>query len=392
MNPMKRNLPPALLMLGLFPLVGMAEPSRDEAIREIDAKIAALQNEKARLLANVVPSVTNLFDKQGKVSQRITNSVIIIEGDKSVGTGFVAQADGKKYLYTAAHVFTGNSKLTIRNAAGVEFKKFGDLQAAEGADLIRLEMLENPADFLQLAPADVELPIHTEIAALGNGGGNGVISIELGRILGISGDLLEVDAKIIQGNSGGPVVERATGRVVGEATHLTNARKDLWSEGTRQGDVRRFACRLNKQWKWMTLKTGAFLADGKALGEFDDFTRLCFAVARLEPLENGMRLTSQVGGDMTAASIFAQNKDNDLVKSLISMNSDLAARKTTLSPAELNKKFRSLLAQAESRASRGNETLKPQNFAWYHRNLAKVSVEARAECLAALRRRLENLK
>ena len=95
---------------------------------------------------------------------------------------------------------------------------------------------------------------------------------------------------------------------------------------------------------------------------------------------------------MTAASIFAQNKDSDLVKSLISMNSDLAARKTTLSPAELNKKFRSLLAQAESRASRGSESFKPQNFAWFHRNRAKVSVEARAECIAALKRRLDSLK
>ncbi len=393
---MKINLPLIAILLGLLPLVILAQPSRDEAIQEIDAKIAALQKEKVKLLSDAAPTsvsgVVGLYDPDGKVNRRITNSVMIIEGDKSVGTGFIVLAEGKKFLYTAAHVFTGNSKFTIRNAAGTEFKKFGDLQAAEGADLIRLEILDSPTDFLELAPPDVEMPINTEIAALGNGGGNGVISVELGKILGTSGDLIEVDAQIIQGNSGGPVVERSNGRVVGEATHLTSARKDLWSEGTRQGDVRRFACRLNKQWKWMTLKTAAFLADGKALGEFDDFTRLCFAVARLEPLENGMRLTSRVGGDMTATTIFAQNKDNDLVKSLISMNTDLAARKTSLSEAELNKKFRSLLAQAESRASHSGETFKPQNFAWYHRNNAKVSVEARAECIAALRRRLDNLK
>ena len=388
-----RTLPlPALCLLVSFPLAGMAQTSREEAIREIDAKIAALQQEKTKLMGDATLAGNALFESNGQVSRRITRSVLIIEGDKGVGTGFVVATEGKKYLYTAAHVFSGNSKFTIRNAAGTEFKKFGDLQAAEGADLIRLEMLDDPADFLTLAAPDRELAINTEIAALGNGGGNGVISVELGKILGTSGNILEVDAQIIQGNSGGPVVERASGNVVGEVTHLTDARKDVWSEGTRQGEIRRFACRLNKEWKWMTQKTGVFVADGKTLAEFDDYTRLCFAIAQLKPLESGMRLTTEVGGDMTAAAIFEQNKNNDIVKSLITMNNELAARKTSLSDAELIKKFRSLLGQAEARATRSNEALKPQNFAWFHRNRAKVSVAARVECIAALKQRIDNLK
>jgi serine protease Do len=392
-----KTLPlPALLLILSFPTAGMAQPGREDAIKEIDAKIAALQQEKAKLLAVGSPAAASapatLYDSQGRVSGRVSRSVLIIEGDKGVGTGFVVSTGGKKYLYTAAHVFSGNSRFTIRNAAGTEFKKFGDLQAAEGADLIRLEMWDDPADFLELAAPDAELAINTEIAALGNGGGTGVIAVEQGRILGTSGDILEVDAKIIQGNSGGPVVERATGKVVGEVTHLIDARKDVWSEGTRQGDVRRFACRLNKDWKWMTQKTGAFVTDGKTLAEFDDYTRLCFAIAQLTPLENGMRLTSEVGGDMTAASIFEQNKNSDLVKSLVSMNIELASRKTSLSDAELIKKFVSLLAQAEGRASRTHESLKPASFAWFHRDRAKVSVAARAEAIAALKQRIDNLR
>lgn len=390
---MRQSLFPAVLLLGLSVLNGLAQEEREKAIKEIDAKIAELQKERAKLMAEAGTPASALHDKDGKVSHHITNSVLIIEGDKSVGTGFVARADdGKKYLYSAAHVFSGNSRLTIKNAAGTEFKKFGDLQAAEGADLVRLEILEDPADFLEIAAADSQLALNTEVVALGNGGGNGVVSVEAGKILGTSGDQIEVDAKIIQGNSGGPVVELATGKVVGEATHLTNARKDIWSEGTRQGEVRRFACRLNKEWKWMTLKTATFLSDGRALEEFDELTRLCFAFARLEPLENGMRLTTTVGGSTTAMSILQDNMDNDLVKSLISMNTELASRKTSLSEAELKKKFRSLVAQAESRASRSSQTFKPQGFAWFHRDRAKVSVEARNESIAALKRRLENLK
>ncbi|RYD39236.1 MAG: serine protease, partial [Verrucomicrobiaceae bacterium] len=385
---MKRKFIPVALFLGMSLLDCSAEMDREEAIREIDAKIAALQKEKAKLLAESGESPSALHDENGKVSHRITNSVVIIEGDKSVGTGFVAMTEGKKYLYTAAHVFGGNSKLTIRSSAGTEFKKFGDLQAAEGADLIRLEMLDDPAHYLELAPVDSLVPLNTEIAALGNGGGNGVVAVETGKVLGTSADLLEVDAAIIQGNSGGPVVELATGKVVGEVTHLTSARKDIWSEGTRQGEVRRFACRLNKEWKWTTYKTGTFLNDSRALEEFDELTRLCFAIAQLEPGESGLRLNARLSEDTTVLSVFDKNKENDLVRSLIGMNTELSSRKMSLSDAELNKKFRSLLAQAEARASRSNQAFKPQGFAWFLRNRATFSVDARNESILALKRRL----
>ena len=73
-------------------------------------------------------------------------------------------------------------------------------------------------------------------------------------------------------------------------THLTSERKDLWSEGTRQGEVRRFACRVNNKWQWKPMKIGAFLADAQSRCEFDELTRLCFAIAQLEPLAIGMRL------------------------------------------------------------------------------------------------------
>ncbi len=382
----KIHLIPALVLC-LSPAVCRADDADKERIKELERKMAELQGQK------VAPAVeSGLFDKDGKVNPRISNSVLIIEGDQSAGTGFIVSTGGKKYVYTAAHVFSGNSRLTIKNASGTSFKKFGDLEAAEGADLVRLELLEEVKDFLELVPADSLLQINTEIAALGNGGGNGVVSVEKGKVLGTSGDSLEVDAGIIQGNSGGPVVEQASGRAIGVVTHLTSQRKDLWSEGTRQGEVRRFACRLNKEWKWKTMKIGAFLAEGKAVGEFDDFTRLCFAMIQLKPLENGMRLDTQIGGNVTAMQIIQKNENNELVKTLIRMNTELATRKTSLSDSDLKKKFRSLLGQVQSQAMRTNDAYKPQNFAWFHRNRAQVSVEARKECLDGLSHALENLK
>ena len=379
-----------------LPGICRADDADKERIKELERKMAELQNEKAKSETPAdlpgVGAARGLYNKDGNVDPRISNSVLIIQGDLSVGTGFIVSADGKKYVYTAAHVFSGNSKLSINNANGTAFKKFGNLEAAEGADLVRLEILEEVKDFLEIAAPTYPLEINTPIAALGNGGGNGVISVEQGKILGTSGDSLEVDAAIIQGNSGGPVVEQATGKAVGLVTHLTSGRKDLWSEGTRQSEVRRFACRLNKEWKWKVMKIGTFLAEGKSLAEFDNLTRLCFAVAQLQPLKNGMRLDTQVGEGTTALQIIQQNQNNELVKALISMNNDLASRKTGVSEADLRKKFSSLLAQIQSQATRTNEAMKPQEFAWFHRDRAKVSVEARKQCLTAIRANLDNLR
>ena len=175
-------------------------------------------------------------------------------------------------------------------------------------------------------------------------------------------------------------------------THLTNERKDVWSQGTRQAEVRRFACRLNKEWKWKVMKIGAFLAEGKSLAEFDNLTRLCFAVATLQPLQSGLRLDAQVSGNTSVLEILQQNQNNELVKSLIAMNTELASRKNAMSAPDLRKKFTSLLSQIQSQAVRSNEAMKPQDFAWFHRSRAAGSIQARKVCLAAIQTNLDNLR
>lgn len=379
-------------------VISQGEESKTERIKALDAKIAALQLERAALLEEMPPTISaapanpGLFDKNGKINPGISNAVLIIEGDQSVGTGFVVLSEEKKYLYTAAHVFSGNSKLKIKNTTGITFTKFGTFEAAEGADLIRMEILDEVKDALEIAPEGAGIQINSEIAALGNGGGTGVIAVEKGRILGTSADSLEVDAGIIQGNSGGPVVYQSSGKVVGLVTHLTNERKDLWSEGTRQAAVRRFACRVDKNWHWKSMKVAEFLADAKELADFDEQTRLCFAMAQLEPLSNGLRLDQTVGEGGSAMEILDRNRSNEMVRSLIQMNNDLSSSKSKLSETELKKKFRSLIGQMHSRAKRSSDAFAPQNYAWFHRNQSGVSIEARQECLKALQYDLDNLR
>ena len=146
-------------------------------------------------------------------ASQMTDAIILIEGDKSRGTGFMVRQDGKHYLYTAAHVFSGNSRLTASNTAGRKFTKFGNLEVADGADLVRLQVLEeNPGAMLPVKSAN-GVTVGSEIIALGDGGGAGIVSELKGKIVGLSAESVEVDAGIIQGNSGGPVILAATGEV-----------------------------------------------------------------------------------------------------------------------------------------------------------------------------------
>ncbi len=380
--------------------ISHAQSAEQLRILELERKMEELQKEKEKLAKdaldkerkerpqNAGPSET--FDAEGRLNVRISNAVLVIEGDQSVGTGFVVSTGGKYYVYTAAHVLSGNTKLTIRNNAGITFRKFGPLETAEGADLVRLEILGGAGDSLELRSPDEPLLINTPIAALGNGGGVGIIAVERGSILGISADSLEVDAGIIQGNSGGPVVEEASGKAVGLVTHLTDVRKDKWSEGTRQANIRRFACRLNKEWTWKAMNIGTFLANARTLEDFENNTQICVAVCRLgisSNLQNKFSRHSQV------SEVLHKNSGNPVVKSLLEMSSEVVMnRKTSLSEAEVKKKIRSLLGQLEGQMKRSHEALKPQTYCWFHRTRGEAAMEERVKAVTALNQELEALK
>ncbi len=391
---MKTSIWTSLLSLPLICL-SWGQEFEGKTLQELEARMSALEIEKQEIATQIQrlkPTETiHLVQPDGTVNPRISNSVVIIEGDAAVGTGFIVHTKGNYYLYTAAHVFSGNSKLTIKNTVGTSFKKFGILEAAEGGDLIRVLITEDVENALELVAPDAQLQINHAIAALGNGGGNGVISVEPGTILGTSANLLEISSGIIQGNSGGPVVEQSTGKAVGVVTHLSTQRDDLWSKGTRQAEVRRFACRLNKEWEWKTESIGAFLTEGKSLNEFDSLTKLCYALAQLKLLPTGMRLDEKVSKDSSILDILNKNLETDIVRSLLKMNNELIATKTVLSQSDLKKKFRSLLQQLEYQAKKSSETFAPQNFAWFHRQLAEKAVEERKDGITALELQLERL-
>lgn len=369
---------------------------RDEALarhQQVTSELRQMETRVANLPRATRASVTGEeAPAQAALDPAKQQAVVLITGDASKGTGFIVGIGEKRYLYTAAHVVSGNQRLTISGADGRKFAKFGQLEVAEGADLLRLEILDaGDAPFLTLAPPTDQIVSGTAIIALGNSGGAGVIGMEKGTILGQSGESLEVSAAVIQGNSGGPVLDATEATVLGMVTHLSAEREDLWSEGTRFGEVRRFACRLNREWEWKAVPIGSFLGEAKRIAEYDRLTRVGMAVATLSPGDEGLRVDSQLPGGQSAIAILTDAQDLPFVADIIKMNTDLGARRMRSSEADLKRRFRSMIDATASAVKRNGEGFDPGKFTWFHRQQAEASAGWRKETDEALRKSSEML-
>jgi hypothetical protein len=322
------------------------------------------------------------------VDQHMMDCVVLIKGDRSSGTGFLVGTGRRTYLYTAAHVLSGNSKLTVHNASGRRFASFGNLEAAEGADLVRLLLLgESPATKFELIAPGAPLPPGSPVMVLGNSGGAGVVAVETGRVLGHSGESLEVDAGVIQGNSGSPVIEVASGKVAGMITHLTAERKDIWARGLRFGEVRRFACRLDQNWKWKALPVKDFFAEAARIEEFDKLTKVALAISSLTPGAEGLRLDQNLAGNVTILGIFNEAKDLPIMAELMTMNQELADKRLKPSETDLNRRLRGVIGSVLSTLKQNSTGFNPARFTWFHRKHAEESVAWRDKAEKQLRTR-----
>lgn len=149
--------------------------------------------------------------------ERVSPSVVTIQSGNRIGAGFVVNADG--HVATVAHVVAGAKEVKLRFADG-KTTSAKVLATDEGRDLAILQMDVTDARWADLA-STTGLKPGAEVAALGaplgldNTVTKGVVSARPRRINGR--ELLQVDAALNPGNSGGPVVD-SRGAVVGVST------------------------------------------------------------------------------------------------------------------------------------------------------------------------------
>ncbi len=295
-------------------------------------------------------------------------AIAVVEGDQGSGTGFFCRAENDKiYFYTAAHVISGNSKLQVKLRNGSVVRKFGELEAAEGGDLVRLPVNEPIADFLEIAPEAGLAKVGEDVLASGNAAGAGTVGFEKGKVLGVGPTSIEIDAQVIQGNSGGPILDSSSSHALGVVTHLTAARDDRWAKDTRFSGVRRFGCRLDRHWDWKKVSIEAFLKEGKAVAAVQEMSELMIAAldSRQWKGEVFRRLaTNQLARDITALDLWIDEQKKGGQRA---------------SEADRKRRLRSVLDSARLRSKTQISTLNSQSFTWFHRDLAEQEARKREE-------------
>jgi len=210
-----------------------------------------------------VPSPTPDLEKTKQLVENSTVTVAFSEADRASGaTGFVIERDGKKYVATNIHVFEGQGrieadalwtegpatlKMGMRDASKARIKSsFPQFQAfSRAAKLPTFKARDGSAVvakpiILMSAARDIALiEVQTEIPALkiqspsvvsagqdflavGNPEAEHTLIRLDGRFDGVGPDRLELNVlreKLKPGMSGGPVVNPATGEVIGIITY-----------------------------------------------------------------------------------------------------------------------------------------------------------------------------
>lgn len=310
----------------------------------------------------------------------VAEAIAVIEGDRSNGTGFFCKAEGKTYLYTAAHVLSGNARLQVKLRNGAVVRKFGALEAAEGADLVRLPVEEEVPQVLEIAPETGMAKVGESVFASGNAGGGGTVGFEPGKIMGVGAESIEIDAQVIQGNSGGPILDGKTRRAIGVVTHLTAERKDLWAEETRYSEVRRFGCRLDRMWDWKKVPVEAFLKEGKAVLAVQDQSELM--IAALQP-------------EKWNSEVFRRLSQNPLARDIRGLEawiSDQTSGGQRFSESDRKKRLYGILDGARHRSRAQMAAFNSEGYTWFHRESALAEVKKREEIDKAYEESVQELR
>lgn len=194
-------------------------------------------------------------------------AVVTITGSEGAGTGFICNYRGKTYVVTNQHVLEAGSPLTILTSDNIQLVPQQFL-AATDEDLLLIKCASIPSN---IRPLEIEaLPNPSiqdgnDLNIPGNSKGDGVITQTSGKLLAIGPQQVEVDNPIYQGNSGSPIIDVASGKVIGVLTYATlvtltpfETQSFQSSQSSIKSRVRYFGYRIDAVRKWEYLDWQTF--------------------------------------------------------------------------------------------------------------------------------------
>lgn len=295
-----------------------------------------------KLLKELAVALKNkeTFDAEPLSKQKAISSIVLIEGDKGVGTGFFINFYGFKCVISNRHVFIGNKsvKITDTNNNNVPFEEMIVANPGENLgsnDVMIYTLSEETKALYSFIPVSGQFKVDMNTSVYGNSLGDRVVRSLPGKLRGVGPKVIEVDNEFVPGNSGSPIIQN--GYVIGIATYAKVAPSDWTSKGAIFSKVRRFGVKLSAM-------------------EIDDFSTFSLKsyqkdLAVLKPLEFCV--------DKFIDSYKAASSKTVPIDSFILENKKWVALIQKYLPRARSHKFtKAMFAQAKSSVRLGNNILK----------------------------------
>lgn len=246
----------------------------------------------------------------------------MLRSPDGAGSAFIASVDGAAYVYTNVHCIT-SPQVSFTDFEGNRFRIGGGLEIVVGSDesdleahdIVRFRLEKIPRHALALAPRS-RIKSGSEVYALGDSSGEGILRSLQGKILGVGPSKVEVDCEFIQGNSGGPIVT-SDGEVVAIASYMTS-NHSIWAEGTKHV-VRRFGWIPGLSYEWRRASIKDLVGEMEVVTESERTARFLAAVSLMELSPKGFKWPADlsVEGDYTLAAILEECEGHPLMAQLL---------------------------------------------------------------------------
>lgn len=142
--------------------------------------------------------------------------VIIKTGDGGTGTGFILKKNENFFMVTNQHVISGPPPHRYVKHDGTELRPLKGLVARD-RDLVIFKLNDAQEHFLELEAGVRNIALGSELVIYGNAHGEGM-RLSRAELVKVTNMEVEVSDGIVPGNSGGPIINAETGKVVGVST------------------------------------------------------------------------------------------------------------------------------------------------------------------------------
>ena len=244
-----------------------AAPARNPFNKDPFSPIEISENE------NEKESQTEYVDELPAEKKR---AVVIIEGSKGIGTGFVSKINGILFIVSNVHLLKDNDKFEFTTMDGTNLK-VSDIYAAKGYDVAILRILEQDRPYFFEVSPDVfsTVSVGTKILIPGNSMGDGTILQTEGEIVSIGPKRIEHDAPTFTGNSGSPILNKENWEVIGVDTLAIKRDQPEWfnkfskedKDSQIKNDVRLFGYRIDNIQEWENIQLSELNRQSKDIDE-----------------------------------------------------------------------------------------------------------------------------